>query len=137
LSLANLSTELTKDGKYHVRVQTRNPQHSYAHEIASLPNVTFVKGHIESEQDLREAMKGMDGVFFNANSFAIGEQSEIFWSMRAFEIAIQSGIKFFVFSGLDYNLKNVNWEEKFRCAHLDAKGRVSGSNLHIHVTYTV
>ena len=33
----------------------------------------------------------MDGVFFLANGFAMGEKAEIFWSMRAYEIAIEVG----------------------------------------------
>jgi uncharacterized protein YbjT (DUF2867 family) len=120
---------LTKDAKYHIRVQTRNPNHGSAIELSSLPNVTFHKGHIESEQDIRDAMQGMDGVYFLANGFAIGEKSEIFWSMRAFEIAIQTGIKFFVYSGLDYALKKGKYDEKFRCGHYDAKGRILGNIL--------
>jgi len=63
-------------------------------------------------------------VFFNANSFAIGEKAEIFWSMRAFEIAHECGVKIFQYSGLDYALKRGGYDPKFRCAHLDGKGRV-------------
>ncbi len=121
---------LTRDGKYHVRVQTRNPDHRVAKELAQLPNVTFHVGHIESDQLLREAMQGMDAVFFNANSFAIGEKAEIFWSMRAFELAIEAGVKFFQFSNLEYALKRGGYDPKFRCAHLDAKGRVGGTQSH-------
>jgi hypothetical protein len=97
-----------------------------------LPNVTLQKGHIESEDLLREAMQGMDAVFFNANSFAIGEMRETFWSMRAFEIAIQSGVKFFVYSGLNSALKVGDYDEKYRCGHLDGKSRVSGTMIPHH-----
>ncbi len=117
---------LTRDGKYHVRVQTRNPEHPIAKELAQLPNVTFHVSHIESDQLLREAMQGMDAVFFNANSFAIGEKAETFWSMRAFELANESGVKFFQFSNLDYSLKKAGYDPKFRCAHPDGKGRIGG-----------
>ena len=72
-------------------------------------------------------MEGVDGVFFLANGFAIGEKSELFWSIRAFEIAIQSNVKFFVYSSLDYVSKKGNYDEKYRCGHYDAKGRVSGN----------
>ncbi len=126
---------LTRDGKYHVRVQTRNPDHRIAKELAQLPNVTFHVGHIESDQLLREAMQGMDAVFFNANSFAIGEKAEIFWSMRAFELAIEAGVKFFQFSNLEYALKRGGYDPKFRCAHLDSKGRVGGTALNPTKTY--
>jgi hypothetical protein len=73
-------------------------------------------------------MQGMDAVYFLANGFAIGEKREIFWSMRAFEIAIQSGIKFFVFSNLDYALKKGGYDNKYRCGHYDGKGRVAGND---------
>jgi hypothetical protein len=117
---------LAKDGKYQVRVQTRNPEHRAAQELAKLPNVSFHVGHIESEELLREAMQGMDGVFFLANGFAIGEKAEIFWSMRAFEIARELGIKFFQFSSIDYYLKKGGYDPKFRCVHADTKGRIAG-----------
>ncbi len=123
-------TALTKDSKYHVRVQTRNPDHPTAKELAQLPNVTFHVGHIESEQLLREAMQGMDAVFFLANGFSIGEKAELFWSMRAFEIAIEVGVKFFQSSNLDYALKKGGYDPKFRCAHYDGKGRIGGKPTH-------
>ncbi len=46
--------------------------------------------------------------------------------MRAYEIAIESGVKLFVFSNLDYALKKGGFNTKFRCAHEDGKGRVAG-----------
>jgi uncharacterized protein YbjT (DUF2867 family) len=106
---------LTKDGKFNVRIQTRDPGHRRAKELEQLPNVTLITGHVESDEYLREAMKGMDGVFYLANGFSMGEKSEIYWSLRAFEIARQSGIKFFQFSSLDYSLKEGNYDDKFRC----------------------
>jgi len=82
---------------------------------------------MESEEHLREAMANVDGVFFLANGFSIGEKAEIFWSMRAYEIAVESGVKLFVFSNLDYALKKGGFDKKFRCAHYDGKGRVAGT----------
>jgi len=120
---------LTRDGRYQVRVQTRNPGHPSALELAQLPNVTFHVGHIESEDLLREAMQGMDAVFFLANGFAIGEKAELHWSIRAFELARQLGVKLFQFSSLDYLPNKFGYDPKFRCAHYDAKGRVAGALL--------
>ncbi len=120
---------LTRDGRYQVRVQTRNPGHPSALELAQLPNVTFHVGLIESEDLPREAMQGMDAVFFLANGFAIGEKAELHWSIRAFELARQQGVKLFQFSSLDYLPNKVGYDPKFRCAHYDAKGRVAGALL--------
>lgn len=116
---------LTRDGRYQVRVQTRNPDHQSALELAQLPNVTFHVGHVESEELLREAIRGMDAVYLLANSFAIGEKAELHWSIRAFELARELGVKLFQFSGLDYLPNKAGYDPKFRCAHYDAKGRVS------------
>ena len=126
---ARSTLALTRDGRYQVRVQTRNPDHASALELAQLPNVTFHVGHIESEDLLREAMQGMDAVYLLANSFAIGEKAELHWSIRAFELARQLGIKLFQFSSLDYVPNKAGFDPKFRCAHDDAKGRVSGTLL--------
>lgn len=46
--------------------------------------------------------------------------------MRAYEIALDAGIKFYVWGNLDYTLKKANWDPKFRCGHYDGKGRVGG-----------
>jgi hypothetical protein len=110
-------------------VQTRNPDHQSAQELAQLPNVTFHVGHVESEELLREAIHGMDAVYLLANSFAIGEKAELHWSIRAFELARELGVKLFQFSSLDYLPNKAGYDPKFRCAHYDAKGRVSGTSL--------
>ncbi len=68
---------LSEAGRFQVRVQTRNSEHPRARELAILPNVTLQVGHIESEEHLREAMANMDGVFFLANGFSIGEKAEL------------------------------------------------------------
>jgi hypothetical protein len=43
--------------------------------------------------------------FVNTNGFAIGEKAEIYWGMRIYEIAVESGVEFFVWGNLDYALK--------------------------------
>ncbi len=62
----------------------------------------------------------------NIDGFNCGEKAEIFWGIRAYEIALAAGLKFYVWGNLDYALKKANWDAKFRCGHYDGKGRVGG-----------
>ena len=44
--------------------------------------------------------------------------------MRAYELALEEDIKFFVYGNLDYGYKKSGYDPKFRCGHYDGKGRV-------------
>ena len=41
----------------------------------------------------------------NIDGFNAGEKTETYWAIRSYEIAIEEGIKFFVYGNLDYALK--------------------------------
>ncbi|KAM0453974.1 hypothetical protein ACHAO4_004722 [Trichoderma viride] len=116
--------ELVKDEKYTVRVMTRDPENRRAKELAALPGVELFKGSFANEVDLMNGFKGCDGAYVNIDGFNCGEKAEIFWGIRAYEIALDAGIKFYVWGNLDYTLKKANWDPKFRCGHYDGKGRV-------------
>jgi hypothetical protein len=64
--------------------------------------------------------------FVNIDGFNCGEKAEMFWGMRAYEIAISIGLKFYVWGNLDYASKKGNFDQKLRCGHYDGKGRVGG-----------
>lgn len=64
----------------------------------------------------------------NIDGFNCGEKSELFWGIRAYEIAISVGLKFYVWGNLDYGLKKADWDPKYRCGHYDGKGRVGGKS---------
>lgn len=59
------------------------------------------------------------------DGFNSGEKTEIFWTIRAYELAIEEGIKFYVHGNLDYVYKKSGFDPKFRTGHYDAKGRMS------------
>ena len=42
-----------------------------------------------------------------------------------FEIAIEEGVKFFVYGNLDYGLKKAGYDSKYRVGHYDGKGRIA------------
>jgi hypothetical protein len=48
----------------------------------------------------------------------------MYWAIRSYEIALEEGIKFFVYGNLDYTLKKAGYDSKFRCGHYDGKGRI-------------
>jgi hypothetical protein len=59
------------------------------------------------------------------DGFNCGEKTEMFWTIRAYELAIEEGIKFYVHGNLDYTYKKSGFNPAFRTGHYDAKGRVS------------
>ena len=53
--------ELVKDGKYQVRMMTRDLNSRRAKELAALPGVELFKGTFASEDDLTNGFTGCDG----------------------------------------------------------------------------
>ncbi|KAK3379622.1 hypothetical protein B0T24DRAFT_612497 [Lasiosphaeria ovina] len=116
---------LVQDGKYAVRVLTRDPASRRARELAALgPNVELVAGSFTSEADLRAGFAGCWGAFVNIDGFATGEAMEMFWTVRCFEIAAESGVSFYVHGNLDYGIKLSGYDSRYRCGHYDGKGRI-------------
>jgi uncharacterized protein YbjT (DUF2867 family) len=116
---------LDSDGKYKIMVMTRNASSTHAQELRS-PNVSFIEGNCFNEADLQKAFKGVDSCFVNTDGFAIGEKSEIYWSIRIYEIAVFAGVKHFVYGGLDYCSRKAGFDPKYRCGHYDGKGKLGG-----------
>jgi hypothetical protein len=70
-------------------------------------------------------MKDVYGIFANTNGFAIGQAKEIYWGMRIYELAVYSGVRHLVWSGLPYASKLGSFDPKFVVGHADGKARVS------------
>ncbi|RHZ59242.1 uncharacterized protein CDV56_101423 [Aspergillus thermomutatus] len=109
--------------KYTVRVLTRDSSSEEAKELAAIPGVSIFEGETH-EPTLREAFKDISYVFANTNGFAIGEQAEIYWGIRLYELAREFGVKHFLYAGLEYASKLGNFDPKYRTGHLDRKGKV-------------
>lgn len=67
----------------------------------------------------------MHGAWVNTNGFALGEKNELFYGIRGYEIAQTEGVKHFVYAGMDYALKDGDYDETYHVGHKDAKGRVA------------
>ncbi|KAJ5537454.1 hypothetical protein N7513_010640 [Penicillium frequentans] len=115
---------LATDSKYDIRVLTRNASSNDAQQLGSLPGVSMFEGNTYDENTLRQAFKNTDCVFVNTNGFAIGEKSEIYWGIRLYELSREHKIEHFVYAGLEYGTKLGNFNSKYRCGHLDGKGKV-------------
>lgn len=115
---------LVKDGAYAVRFLTRDSTSRRSKELLSLPNVTAIEGTFANEEDLRQGFQGATYAFINIDGFNAGEKTEMFWAMRSYELALEEGIKFFVYGNLDFVYKKSGYDSMFRCGHYDGKGRV-------------
>lgn len=115
---------LVADGKYSVRFLTRDVGSRRARELLALENVSAVEGSFADEATLREGFRGCDGAFVNIDGFNTGEKAETYWAIRSYEIAIEEGIRFFVYGNLDYGLKKAGYDSRFRTGHYDGKGRI-------------
>ncbi|KAL6835501.1 NAD(P)-binding protein [Trichoderma camerunense] len=115
--------ELANHG-FQVRVLTRDVTSSNAKKLSELPNVTFSLGAVDSVPDLKRAFRGIDYAFVNLNSWALGIKDEIFWGIRIFEIAVQSGVKHYIWSSLDNFFLETKYDDSFRSVHYYGKGHV-------------
>ena len=117
---------LVRDKKYTCRVLTRDPASARARELQNLGNVELMQGTFASETDLRAGFRGCDGAFVNIDGFNCGEKAEMYWAMRAYELArADGGIRFFVYGNLDYVYKKSGYDSEYRTGHYDGKGRVA------------
>ncbi|KIL88492.1 hypothetical protein FAVG1_08573 [Fusarium avenaceum] len=116
---------LSDSGRYNVRVLTRNTQSDHAVKLAELPNVTLLQGSQDNQKDLHIAFTGVHGAWVNLDGFILGEKNELFYGIRAYEIARHHGVKHYIFANTDFALRKANWDEQYHWGHNDAKGRVA------------
>ncbi|KAK4071928.1 hypothetical protein Trisim1_008444 [Trichoderma cf. simile WF8] len=116
---------LVKDGAYSVRFLTRDATSARSKLLLSLGNVEAQEGSFASEADLRKGFRGAQYAFVNIDGFNSGEKTEMFWAIRSYELALEEGIKFFVYGNLDYVYKKSGFDPKFRTGHYDGKGRIA------------
>lgn len=115
---------LVADKKYSVKALTRDPASRRAQALLALGNVSLLEGTFADEAVLREGFRGCDGAYVNIDGFNTGEKTEMYWAIRSYEIAIEEGVKFFVYGSLDYALRKSGYDSKFRAGHYDGKGRI-------------
>jgi uncharacterized protein YbjT (DUF2867 family) len=115
---------LVGDGKYSVLALTRDASSARAKSLLDLGGVEILEGSFDNEAILREGFRACDGAFVNIDGFNTGEKTEMYWAIRAYEIALEEGVKFFVYGNLDYTLKKAGYDSRFRTGHYDGKGRI-------------
>lgn len=99
-------------------VLTRDPESRRSQALLSeFPNVKLLPGSYATETGLRTALKDQDVVYFNIDSFNIGEPFEYFWTFRAYEVALQSGLRLFIYPGASDRFGNHRMAEKYRNSH--------------------
>ncbi|XDG07567.1 hypothetical protein ABKA04_007182 [Annulohypoxylon sp. FPYF3050] len=116
--------DLVQSGSYKVRALTRDASSSRFQELQSFGSVEPVIGTFASEADLRATFRGAWGAYVNIDGFNSGEKAEIFWTIRAYELALEEGVKFFILGNLDYIYKKSGYRPEFHAGHYDAKGRI-------------
>ncbi|KAK3069873.1 hypothetical protein LTR53_011460 [Teratosphaeriaceae sp. CCFEE 6253] len=116
--------ELVRNDAYAVRVLTRDTTSRRALDLAKLPNVDLFQGHLDNDEHLRQGLRGCWGAFINIDGFVVGQKNETFWGIRAYQLAHEAGIQFFVWGNLDYVTREANYAPDVRCGHYDAKGLV-------------
>lgn len=119
------SKALSNSGRYAARVLTRNLTSERAKNIARLPNVSLIQGSQDNQEDLHRALNGVWGAWVNTDGFTIGEKNELFYGIRAYEIARHERVQHYVYASTDYAVKDANWNEKYHWGHNDAKARVA------------
>jgi hypothetical protein len=117
--------DLSAIGNFAITVPTRNPSSPEAQALAKLPNVTLLQANYQSEAGLRSAFSSQESCYFMINTFAIREPDEYFWTFRAYEIAAQSGVKHFIYSGARNRLQESGFDEKYRNSHNVVKAHLS------------
>lgn len=115
---------LAGDGRYSVLALTRDAGSARASALRRVGDVSLLQGSFADEEALRAGFRACEGAYVNIDGFNAGEKTEMYWAMRAYEIALEEGVRFFVYGNLDYVLKKARYDSRFRTAHYDGKGRV-------------
>ena len=115
---------LVGDGAYAVLALTRDKSSARADALRRMGDVAFLEGTFADEAVLRAGLRASDGAYINIDGFNAGEKTEMYWAIRCYEIAIEEGVKFFVYGNLDYTLKRGGYDSRFRTGHYDGKGRI-------------
>ncbi|KAJ7152542.1 NAD-P-binding protein [Mycena filopes] len=117
-------TETGESSPYAVRALTRDPNSKHAKALAAR-GVECVTGSFTDYAAVRRALEGAYGVWVNTDGFTVGEMEEIYAGMRIYEVAkTVSSLRHYVWSNLQYVLKNAGFDPQYSADHLNAKGRV-------------
>jgi hypothetical protein len=121
-----MNIALAATRKYRISTLTRDTSSPKSLALkAEFPEINLLQGSYTTEDGLRSAFAGQDVVYFNVDSFTVGEPQEYFWTFRAYEIAVQSGLSWFIYSGSRDKFGKYGLQEKYRNSHNIVAGRLS------------
>ncbi|KAJ1194816.1 hypothetical protein NDU88_004101 [Pleurodeles waltl] len=107
---------------FAVRAVTRDVNRPASQALRDL-GATVVKGDLDNQKSVEEAMHGAHGVFLVTNFFdSFSKEKEVQQGKRVADVAKRLGTKHVVFSGLE-NVKALTGG-KLEVMHLDGKGEV-------------
>ena len=89
-----------------------------------MSNVQLAVGAVDDAVALKAAFKDVKYAFVNLNSWAMGIKNEIFWGIRIFEIAMNSGVEHYIWSSLDNYFHETKYDDAMRAGHYYGKGHV-------------
>ncbi|KAF9764954.1 hypothetical protein IL306_002701 [Fusarium sp. DS 682] len=118
---------LSSTGQYNITAFTRSASSPKAIELAALPNVKLAISSAANGYDIKaflSAAESSDYVLVNTDGFALGEQAEIYWGIRLFELSTRAGVKHFIYSGLDSVGPKSNYNPDLYVGHYQGKARV-------------
>lgn len=121
---SEVARQVSANKAWTVKLLSRDITNEECRSLDEIENITLIQGDCYDDDTLIKAYEGVHGVFVNTNGFAIGEKSEMYWSIRMYELAYWAGIKHFVYSSLPYALKTYGFDPKYRVPFMDAKGKV-------------
>jgi nucleoside-diphosphate-sugar epimerase len=126
--LTNGRLALSKENDFRVSVLTRdNTSPGSEALLLEYPNIKLIQGSYTTEEGLRTAFASQDVVYFNIDSFNVGEPFEYFWTFRAYEIAVQSGVKWFIYAGTPTDrFSSHGLAEEYRNSHNVVSARLTG-----------
>lgn len=86
--------------------------------------MALLQGTQTNQQDLHAAFRGVYGAWVNTDGFTLGEKDELFYGIRAYEIARAEGVRHYVWANIEYALGIAGFDEGYHCGHMDSKGRI-------------
>jgi len=108
---------LVKHGGFKIRALTRNPASDAAKALTAL-GVEVVKGDLDDQKSLENALSGAWGVFGVQNTWEAGVEKEEEQGKRLVKVARERGVQHFVYTSVG------SAERKTGIPHFDNKWRV-------------
>ncbi|KAK3116497.1 hypothetical protein LTR53_003101 [Teratosphaeriaceae sp. CCFEE 6253] len=116
---------LSHNAHYRISVLTRDPTSAKALRLQSEHDVTLIPGTYTTLPGLHAALDDQDVAYISLDSFSLTEAEEYFWTFRAYDIAVQSGLKLFIYPGTRNRFAQHGYQEECRNSHNVVSARIT------------